>query len=238
MASACWHDLRQNKFGRFQLKTILLHRKTCRHASKISLLTYNEILILVGQPSVPSVADVDLWITDAFQFNLSSVPKMDAIQQSWTSFKGTVRSFDTPHQLGLGLAFGVAVGLIPKDSLLPYVIGGIAILSTANLLCFGIGVVVAHVASPTLDHITHEIGSWFLTFRPLEPIWATLSEFPLVAWTRFNNSVVMGTLILGILLAVPIYTMTRMVSRSVSRRFVSRRERHATDSPSTVTTQV
>ena len=167
-----------------------------------------------------------------------SVHQMDAIQQSWTSFKGTVRGFDTPHQLGLGLAFGIAVGLIPKDSLLPYAIGVIAILSTANLLCFGIGVVVAHVVSPALDHLTHVIGSWFLTFSPLEPIWATLSEFPLVAWTRFNNSVVMGTLILGILLAVPIYTMTRMVSRSIRHRFVSRRERHTTDSPSTVTTQV
>ena len=167
-----------------------------------------------------------------------SVPKMDAIQQSWSSFKGTVRGFDTPHQLGLGLAFGIAVGLIPKDSLLPYAIGFIAILSTANLLCFGIGVIVAHVVSPALDHLTHVIGSWFLTFSPLEPIWAPLSEFPLVAWTRFNNSVVMGTLILGILLAVPIYTMTRVVSRSASRWFVSRWERRSADSPSTANTQV
>ena len=167
-----------------------------------------------------------------------SVPKMDAIQQSWSSFKGTVRGFDTPHQLGLGLAFGIAVGLIPKDSLLPYAIGFIAILSTANLLCFGIGVIVAHVVSPALDHLTHVIGSWFLTFSPLEPIWAPLSEFPLVAWTRFNNSVVMGTLILGILFAVPIYTMTRMVSRSVGHWLVSRWERHAADTPSPATTQV
>lgn len=166
-----------------------------------------------------------------------SVPKMDAIQQSWTSFRGTVRGFDTPHQLGLGLAFGIAVGLIPKDSLLPYAIGVIAILSTANLLCFGIGVVVAHFISPALDHLTHEIGSWFLTFSPLEPLWATLSEFPLVAWTRFNNSVVMGTLILGILLAVPIYTMTRMVSRAACDWFVSRRERHVVSTPPPVTTQ-
>lgn len=163
---------------------------------------------------------------------------MDAIQQSWTSFRGAVRGFDTPHQLGLGMAFGIAVGLIPKDSLLPYVIGAIAILSTANLLCFAIGVIVAHIVSPALDHITHLIGSWFLTFDPLEPFWATLSEFPLVAWTRFNNSVVMGTFVLGILLAGPTYTMTRMVSRSAGRWIVSHWKRPAADSPSTVTTQV
>ena len=167
-----------------------------------------------------------------------SIPNMDAIQQSWTSFKGTVRGFDTPHQLGLGVAFGIAVGLIPKDSLFPYAIGVIAILSTANLLCFGIGVVVAHVVSPAMDHLTHLIGSWFLTFSPLEPLWSTLSDFPLVAWTRFNNSVVMGTLILGILFAVPVYTMTRMGSRAASHWFVSRWKRNSVDSPSTATTQV
>lgn len=167
-----------------------------------------------------------------------SVPKMDAIQQSWTQFKGTVRGFDTPHQLGLGMAFGVAVGLIPKDSLLPYAIGVIAILSTANLLCFAIGLIAAHIVSPLLDHLTHLIGSWFLTFNPLEPMWATLIEWPLVPWTRFNNTVVMGTLILGILLAVPVYTMTRMVSRAAGRWFASRWNRTAASSSSTATNQV
>ena len=163
---------------------------------------------------------------------------MDAIQQSWTRFKGTIRGFDTPHQLGLGMALGVAVGLIPKDSMFPYVIGVIAILSTANLLCFGIGVIVAHVVSPFLDHLTHLIGSWFLTFNPLEPIWATLIELPVIPWTRFNNTVVMGTLILGVLLAVPVYTITRMVSRTAGSWLASQWNRSTAGSPSTATTQV
>ena len=163
---------------------------------------------------------------------------MNAIQQSWTNFKGTVRGFDTPHQLALGMAFGVAVGLIPKDSLLPYAIAVIAILSTANLLCFGIGVIVAHVTSPALDHLTHVIGSWFLTFEPLKPFWATLSELPLVPWTRFNNTVVLGTLIFGIMIAVPIYTMTRMVTGAAGRWIVSRWHRTTEESPATATNQV
>ena len=167
-----------------------------------------------------------------------SVSKMDAIQQSWTRFRGTVRGFDTPHQIGLGMALGVAVGLIPKDSLLPYAIGIVAILSTANLLCFGIGVIVAHVVSPALDHLTHLIGSWFLTFSPLEPIWATLIDLPVMPWTRFNNTVVLGTLILGILLAVPVYTMTRMVSRTIVRWFASRWSRTNAGSSPAATTQV
>lgn len=162
---------------------------------------------------------------------------MNAIQQSWTNFKGTVSGFDTPHQLALGMAFGVAVGLIPKDSLLPYAIAVIAILSTANLLCFAIAVIAAHVVSPALDHLTHLIGSWFLTFDPLEPFWVTLSELPLVPWTRFNNTVVMGTLILGILIAVPVYTMTRMVSRTAGRWIASRWQRTPAESPTTATNQ-
>ena len=162
---------------------------------------------------------------------------MDAIQQSWTRFKGTVRGFDTPHQLGLGMALGVTVGLIPKDSLLPYAIGALAILSTANLLLFGIGMIAAHIVSPLLDHLTHVIGSWFLTFDPLEPVWSTLIEWPLIPWTRFNNTVVMGTLVLGVLLAVPVYTMTRMTSRAVGRWFAARWNRTTAHSPSTATTQ-
>ena len=161
---------------------------------------------------------------------------MDSIQQSWTRFKGTVRGFDTPHQLGLGMAFGVAVGLIPKDSLLPYAIGVIAILSTANLLCFAIGLVVAHVVSPLMDHLTHAIGSWFLTFNPLEPLWTTLIELPVMPWTKFNNTVVMGTLVLGILLAIPVYTLTRMVGRTTGRWFASRWDRTTASSSSTATT--
>ena len=179
-----------------------------------------------------------LFVESPLNPSSAAAHKMDAIQQSWTSFKGTIRGFDTPHQLGLGMAFGVAVGLIPKDSLLPYAIGVVAILSTANLLCFGIGVILAHVISPALDHITHVIGSWFLTFSPLEPIWANIIELPLVPWTRFNNSVVMGTLVLGVLLAVPTYTMTRMVSRTAGHWIASRWKRSTTDLPSTVTTQV
>ena len=167
-----------------------------------------------------------------------SVPKMNAIQQSWIRFKGTVRGFDTPHQLGLGMAMGVAVGLIPKDSLIPLVLGVVAILTTANLLCFGIGVIAAHVVSPFLDHVTHPIGSWALTFSPLDGFWAMLTELPLMPWTRFNNTVVMGTLILGILLAVPIYIVTRMVSRTAGRWFASRWNRTTESSSSTATAQV
>jgi uncharacterized protein (TIGR03546 family) len=140
---------------------------------------------------------------------------MDVFRDSWNNFKGTVRGFDTPHQLGVGMALGVAAGLIPLDSALPYIIALVALLSTSNLLCFGIGATLAHFVSPSLDHLTHIIGTWVLTFDPLEATWATLASSPVVPWTRFNNSVVMGTLVLGLIAATPIYSITRITSQKI-----------------------
>jgi uncharacterized protein (TIGR03546 family) len=144
---------------------------------------------------------------------------MNAFLESWNSFKGTVRGFDTPHQLGLGMTFGVIVGLLPKDSLLPYAIGMIAILTTANLLCFGIGVVLAAIASPNFDGLSHPIGQWFLTFDPIESSLAVLYNLPVLPWTRFNNTVVMGSLILGIAIAPVVYGSTRWTCSRISKQF-------------------
>lgn len=137
---------------------------------------------------------------------------MELFQDSWNNFKSTVRGFDSPHQLGVGMALGVMTGIIPLDSALPYLIAVIALLSSGNLLCFGIGAVTSHFVSPSLDHLTHIMGTWCLTFAPLEPLWSFLTTLPGVPWTRFNNSVVMGTLALGLIAAIPVYTMTRILS--------------------------
>jgi uncharacterized protein (TIGR03546 family) len=147
---------------------------------------------------------------------------MNLIQDSWNNFKSTVRGFDSPHQLGVGMALGILAGLIPLDSAFPYLIAVIALLSTGNLLCFAIGAVAAYLTSPSLDQLTHVIGTTCLTFEPMETIWTTMAGLPGAAWTRFNNSVVMGTLVLGLLAVVPVYTATRILSGQIGNEIKKR----------------
>lgn len=133
---------------------------------------------------------------------------MKFLKTAWNSFRSTVRGFDSPRQLALGITLGMMVGLIPKDSLLPYAIGVIALLTTANILCIAFAAIGFGCLSPTLDPVSHQLGIWILTFEPMESTWSTLFQLPFVPWTRFENTVVMGSLCLGILLAIPIYLIS------------------------------
>jgi uncharacterized protein (TIGR03546 family) len=134
---------------------------------------------------------------------------MKFLTSIWTSFKSTVRGFDSPKQLALGVALGMVIGLIPKDSLIPYAIILIAILTTANLLSLVVTTILCSWVGPLLDPFTHQIGIWVLTFDPLESTWAQLYHVPLVAWTRFENTVVMGSVCLGTALSIPVYFSSR-----------------------------
>ncbi|MEL7496931.1 MAG: TIGR03546 family protein [Planctomycetota bacterium] len=134
---------------------------------------------------------------------------MSYLAEIWKSFRATVRGFDTPHQLALGITLGVMVGLLPKDSLLPYVIGAIAILTPGNLICLAVGCLIGSIASPWMDPLTHQIGSSILTFEPLQPLLASLYQLPMIPWARLENTVVTGNLALGIITAVPVYFVSR-----------------------------
>lgn len=150
---------------------------------------------------------------------------MNFLNEIWNSFRLTVRGFDTPRQLALGVVFGMLVGLIPKDSLLPYAIGILGILSTGNLLSLTISAIAFSYVSPLLDPTTHQIGSWVLTLEPLQATWAAIYQLPMVPWTRFDNTVVMGSLILGICLTMPIHWISFRIFEKFGSsifKFVSR----------------
>ncbi len=48
-----------------------------------------------------------------------------------------------------------------------------------------------------------------LLAAPLQGIWRWFYEMPLAPWTDFNNTIVMGSLILGLTLFYPVYRLTR-----------------------------
>lgn len=134
--------------------------------------------------------------------------RMKIIRQIWEAFASSIKGFDSPRQLALGLTFGMMLGLLPKDSLFPYALGLIALLTNANLLTLIVSGFVFSSIGPLADPLTHQIGQWVLTFDPFEPAWIWLCQIPIVPWTRFTNTVVMGSLVLGIVTSVPTYAVS------------------------------
>jgi uncharacterized protein (TIGR03546 family) len=130
---------------------------------------------------------------------------------------------DRPRQIAWGVVLGLALGLLPKDSL--FVLGGVVIACTtaASLSCaIGSGVVFS-VLGWALQPFLHKLGAVVLTHDSLLRLWAMLYQLPLGPWTRLNNTLVMGGLVSAAMLAAPVFHLTR----KVARRFVEPRPRTA-----------
>lgn len=115
----------------------------------------------------------------------------------------------TPSQMAAGLAFGVLVGLVPKGNLLA--IGLMMILCSlrVNIAIGLMAVFVCSWAGVLLDPITHKIGSALLNNESLRPLWAAMYDTSLLPWTDFNNTVVLGSFLLGVGLFGPVYVVSR-----------------------------
>ena len=110
-----------------------------------------------------------------------------------------------PRHLAAGFALGAALGLVPKGNLLAAVFflllfamrvdKGLALLSAG--LFTGLGY--------AWDGLAHKLGWALLKAGALKGLWTTLYDMPIVPLTRFNNTVVLGNLVLGLLLYLPLY---------------------------------
>ena len=110
-----------------------------------------------------------------------------------------------PRHLAAGFALGAALGLVPKGNLfaasffllffLFNVDKGMALLSAALFTAFGYA----------LDSVAHGIGLALLKCEALRGLWTSLYDLPIVPLTRFNNTVVLGNLVLGVVLYFPLY---------------------------------
>lgn len=114
-----------------------------------------------------------------------------------------------PRQLSMGLALGILVGLVPKGNLLAIALGMILAASRVNLGIAAAAIVCCSLASPLLDPLSHLVGSWLLRLPSLHSFWTWLYNQPVAPWTAFNNSVVLGSLILGITLLYPVDRISR-----------------------------
>ena len=114
-----------------------------------------------------------------------------------------------PGEVAAGIAFGLLLALLPAGNLLWI---GLFVLTFflklnlgAELAALGVLRLIVPAADPLLD----QIGYAVLTAPGLDTLWRGLAEIPPVAFTRFNNSVVMGGLIAGVVLWLPVFFLSR-----------------------------
>lgn len=132
------------------------------------------------------------------------------------------RDNDSPRQLALGVALGMMVGLLPKDNLMAVGLGMILLASRANLASAALSAFAFSWIAAWADPLAHRVGYWLLTLKPLQGIYAGLYSLPLVPWTKFNNTVVSGNLVLGLLLAYPVYRISKLAIENYGPKLMDR----------------
>jgi uncharacterized protein (TIGR03546 family) len=123
----------------------------------------------------------------------------------------TLNSDGTPGQLAAGIALGAVLGLTPLFSLHNLVVLAAAFLLQVSLPGFFLGWALSVPVGFLLDPLFDWVGRWLLLSQSgLQPLWTAWYNAPVVALTNFNNTIVLGSFIVWLVLLVPVFLLARV----------------------------
>ncbi len=117
----------------------------------------------------------------------------------------TLHSEGTPGQVAAGMALGAALGLTPLMNVHNLIV--VAIIMVVNVSFGGamLGWAAFVPVGFLLDPLFHWFGLRLLEAASLRQLWTGWYNAPLMPYTNFNNTVVLGSVTGWLLLAVPIF---------------------------------
>ena len=124
-----------------------------------------------------------------------------------------LNSNSNPGEIAHAFSIGVLLGFLPKGNLLWGFLFFLMIFFRINKGTYFLTILLTSLFMPFVYPYFHQIGLWFLQLEELQNVFHFLIEIPFVAFTRFNNTIVMGALIAGIVLYIPLYVLSRLFVR-------------------------
>jgi len=122
------------------------------------------------------------------------------------NFIQILRSGQTPRQIAGGFALGSMIGLMPLLTLQGAFLWLILFILDVNLSAALLSITLFTLISYLFDPIFHAVGYFFLAdMNALHGLWTDLYNAPIAPLTRFNNTVVLGSLLFGLVLFLPVY---------------------------------
>ena len=115
-----------------------------------------------------------------------------------------LNSEGTPFQVAVGIAMGSALAVTPLMNVHNLVIALAAMLLNVSLAGFFLGWVLLTPFGFILDPLFDRIGTALLSAPSLQGLWTSLYNMPVVPYTNFNNSVVLGSFVFWLLAFVPL----------------------------------
>ena len=121
----------------------------------------------------------------------------------------TLHSDGTPGQVAAGMALGAALGLTPLMNAHNLVVFSLILLLNVSFGGAMLGWAIFVPLGFILDPIFDGIGLRLLEAGALRDFWTGWYNMPLLPYTNFNNTVVLGSVVGWLALAVPIFFAAR-----------------------------
>jgi uncharacterized protein (TIGR03546 family) len=111
----------------------------------------------------------------------------------------------TPRAIAGGVALGALLGLSPTGGVQNILLLLLIFLLPVNKSASVVAALAFGALTWPLGGLFDRLGYALLTAPALQGLWTALFNTPVVPWTRFNNTVVLGGLTVGAALFVPIF---------------------------------
>ncbi len=116
-----------------------------------------------------------------------------------------------PNQIAFAATCGFLLGFMPKNNALWYVLFLLFCFIRINKNTFFLITVLCSLITPFLDPAFHTIGIRVLEFGPLIPAYRILMTVPFMPLTKFNNTIVMGSFLTGVIVYIPVFFLFRVL---------------------------
>ena len=126
-------------------------------------------------------------------------------------FLKAINSNSHPGEIAHAVCLGMILGFLPKNNALWYVLTVFFLFMRINKGTFAIFTFLFSLLAPALDSLFDTIGWWFLTQEKLTPLFIKLLDIPFVGFTKFNNTIVCGSLLFSLACYIPIYFISRLI---------------------------
>jgi uncharacterized protein (TIGR03546 family) len=121
-------------------------------------------------------------------------------------------SNDAPSQIAAGFTLGMVIGLLPKGNLIAISLCVLLFSLRVNKGFALAAALVFTVLGPCIDGFSHKLGSALLRVDLLQLCYASVFTLPLGPWLGFHNTVVAGSLAVGLYVAYPVFWTTRILA--------------------------
>lgn len=130
---------------------------------------------------------------------------MGLILKQLFAFVKLLNSETGTNQIASGIAAGFVLGMTPFFSLQSILIFLCMLIFRIQIGAVFLSAFFFAFAAYILDPVFHEVGHAVLTNESLKPLFTTLYNMPIVPMTRFNNTIVMGSGIVALIMSPFVY---------------------------------